>query len=162
MKQLEMTYGKKASHYVNIKMISNGKVVELSKREFMDLNSKIISAISINNDEYIFIDDNEKVKPSKNNEKVTSVKPIKKAIPSNECLFIDSDEDDDVDVKPIKKATPSNECLFIDSDDDDDDDDDSHEDDDDDDDDDSDENSLIATITKIPSVFQTYPNLAMM
>ena len=92
---IRMTYGKKASHFVNIKMVSKGKVVELSKREFIDLNSKIISAISINNDEYIFIDNNEKVKPSKNNEKVTSVKPIKKAIPSNECLFIDSDEDDD-------------------------------------------------------------------
>ena len=123
---IRMTYGKKASHFVNIKMVSKGKVVELSKREFIDLNSKIISSISINNDEYIFIDNNEKVKPSKNNEKVTSVKPIKKAIPSNECLFIDSDDDDDNNDEDYveHKKVDNNECLFIDSDEDDDDDDD--------------------------------------
>ena len=60
---IRLTYGEIDTHFVNKKMVSNGKVVELSKREFIDLNSKMMSAISIINDEYIFIDDNKKVKP---------------------------------------------------------------------------------------------------
>ena len=114
---IRMTYGKKkSSHFVNIRMESNGKVVELSKREFIELNSKIISAISMINDECLFIDDNEKpIKKAIQSDECLFIdddeKPIKKAIQSDECLFIDDDE------KPIKKAIQSDECLFIDDDD---------------------------------------------
>ena len=126
---IRITRGKRVSHFVNIQISPNDdidEVLELSKKEIVDINSKVMSSISIRNDEYIFIDNNEKVKPSKNNEKVTSVKPIKKAIPSNECLFIDSDDNDDNvaqksgNAKRYKKKDYTkrykNECLFVDDD----------------------------------------------
>ena len=101
---IKMTYGKKTSHFVNVTIKSNDDVTELSQKEFKDLNSKLISALSKMNEEYLFIDDNvktiknaidddylfiddEKVKPFKQNKKNTNAKPTKKYI--DDSLFID-------------------------------------------------------------------------
>ena len=113
---LKMTYGKKTSHFVNLRIKLNDDVIELSQKEFKDLNLKLISALSKMNKDYLFIDE-EKVKTIKKNKKETSVKPIKKAI--DDCLFIDEEEvkpfkknKKETGVKPIKNII--DDCLFID------------------------------------------------
>ena len=116
---LKMTYGKKTSHFVNVTIKSNDDVIELSQKEFKDLNSKLISTLSKMNKEYLFIDDN--VKTIKKNEKYTSAKPIKKAIDDDDdYLFIDEEKvkpfkknKKNTSVKPIKN-TIDDDCLFID------------------------------------------------
>ena len=115
---LKMTYGKKTSHFVNLRIKLNDDVIELSKDELSNLNWKIRSNISkMNNEEILFVNDN--VKHIKKNEKETSVKPIKKAI--DDSLFIDDDNvkpikknEKETSVKPIKKAI--DDSLFIDDD----------------------------------------------
>ena len=114
---IKMTYGKKTSHFVNLTIKSNDEVIELSQKEFKDLNSKLISALSKMNEEYLFIDDN--LKTIKKNKKDTSVKPIKNAI-DDDYLFIDEEKvepfkknEKNTSVKPIKN-TINNDCLFID------------------------------------------------
>ena len=94
---IRMTRGKRVSHFVNVQIASNDdidEVLELSKKEFMDLNTKITSAISIINDEYLFINDEDENASQK---KVKQIKPkkFKKAINTEECLFIDSDDNED-------------------------------------------------------------------
>ena len=102
---LKMTYGKKTSHFVNLRIKLNDDVIELSKDELSNLNWKIRSNISkMNNEEILFVNDN--VKHIKKNEKETSVKPIKKAI--DDSLFIDDDN-----VKPIKKNEKNNKKVHI-------------------------------------------------
>ena len=113
---LKTTYGKKTSHFVNLRIKLNDDVIELSKDEFSNLNWKIRSNISkMNNEEILFVNDN--VKHIKKNEKETSVKPIKKAI--DDSLLIDDDNvkpikknEKETSVKPIKKAI--DDSLFID------------------------------------------------
>ena len=115
---LKMTYGKKTSHFVNLRIKLNDDVIELSKDELSNLNWKIRSNVSkMNNEEILFVNDN--VKHIKKNEKETSVKPIKKAI--DDSLFIDDDNvkpikknEKETSVKPIKKAI--DDSLFIDDD----------------------------------------------
>ena len=102
---LKMTYGKKTSHFVNLRIKLNDDVIELSKDELSNLNWKIRSNISkMNNEEILFVNDN--VKQIKKNEKETSVKPIKKAI--DDSLFIDEDN-----IKPIKKNEKNNKKVHI-------------------------------------------------
>ena len=115
---LKMTYGKKTSHFVNLRIKLNDDVIELSKDELSNLNWKIRSNISkMNNEEILFVNDN--VKHIKKNEKETSVRPIKKAI--DDSLFIDDDNvkpikknEKETSVRPIKKAI--DDSLFIDDD----------------------------------------------
>ena len=114
---IKMTYGKKTSHFVNVTIKSNDNVIELSQKEFKDLNSKLISALQKMNEEYLFIDDN--VKTIKKNKKDTSVKPIKNAI-DDDYLFIDEEKvkpfkknKKNTSVKPIKN-TINDDSLFID------------------------------------------------
>ena len=115
---LKMTYGKKNSHFVNVRIKFNDDIIELSQKEFKDLNLKLISTLSkMNEEEYLFTDDN--VKTIKKNKKDTSVKPIKNAIDDN-YLFVDEEKikpikknKKNTSVKPIKNAIDDN-YLFID------------------------------------------------
>ena len=85
---LRLSYGEYDSHFVNIVILLDDKEIELSKDEFNDLNWKIRSALSkINNEECVFVDDDE-------------VEPIEKK--ENKCLSQDSDDEDNK-VEPIKK-----------------------------------------------------------
>ena len=127
---LKMTYGKKASHFVNVRIKFNDDIIELSQKEFKDLNLKLISALSkMNEEDYLFIDD-DNVKPIDKKPK-NAIKKSNKVKPINDnSLFVDEENvkpikkkpKNTVNIKPIKKSNnvkPINDdSLFIDDDDD--------------------------------------------
>ena len=127
---LKMTYGKKTSHFVNVRIKFNDDIIELSQKEFKDLNLKLISALSkMNEEDYLFIDD-DNVKPIDKKPK-NAIKKSNKVKPINDnSLFVDEENvkpikkkpKNTVNIKPIKKSNnvkPINDdSLFIDDDDD--------------------------------------------
>ena len=109
---LKLAYGKLRSHFVNITILLNDKELNLSKDEFINLNWKIRSNLSMmDNKEPIFVDNNDIEKKNNSSDSlfIDEVKPIKKNNNSSDSLFID-------EVKPIKKNNNSSDSLFIDDD----------------------------------------------
>ena len=91
---ISIAFGTKTAHFINVKVCSVNhdtfaRLIELSQKEFKELNSKLSKAISTNN------------KPK--------VKSSKKS--TDECLFIDSENETDNETDD----GTDDECLFIDS-----------------------------------------------
>ena len=99
------------SHFINLVVKKNDRLVKLSDSEFNKLNNVIRSSIKhLNNDQYLFTDNIPLEKPTRKIEKdqflfVDDVQ-LEKPMNNNQCLFVD-------DVQ-LEKPMNNNKYLFVD------------------------------------------------